>query len=637
MNCFAICKLCSTNSSKMKESTTKKKEKDKEFIDQVDNDSTYGVIDSTTSEIPDNEEKNKKTNSIHSPQSTKTTNVSFRFRAKKVLFGNDRLSQPSILKDNVKENTKSTNRKSLPIFCNKNKRELPKLPVPIVDDEKSNEKNGKRQISFDDKVNEVYESIYPEIDSIVDPFYSKLNEGQGTQKYDYPIFNNKSKKSTGREKNQDDPIYTSASQIYGGSEDAYSSIVSNVGGEKENGYAKMSERKDNDPDNNIPMVDEDLPSTSIANNSVSVNLDALYAKIKRPINKHINRNMELENPRFEDSIPILSNTDNSILPKNDNITSDSLYQQLDESGSGSIVSSHSRNPSYRYITVRETVDVVRERIRNQQEEAFREGNNNNNNNIIPQGREHYYSSINEYESVGDGNISDNIYDINTSYTANYLKKNNEGVRIIRPKIVPSTTYPSIRRMYDNRTVLNKINSRSISMAEIAKNNSNVKTINIKQLGKDYDKTSSSNNNDNNLKKNLSNSYNHSWSSSLDNAITFISEILGEQTPVEDIMDDAINISYDIFSSSIDKMKNISDSMISSRTNYSEIGSQTDCITKIPQRSNRKKSVDVETQTKIVKKVQEETLKKKIEPRLVHPKDYVSTIDLSNERSWPLKK
>lgn len=45
--------------------------------------------------------------------------------------------------------------------------------------------------------------------------------------------------------------------------------------------------------------------------------------------------------------------------------------QLEESESGSIVSDgSSQNPSYRYLTVRESVDIVRERIRRREMERF---------------------------------------------------------------------------------------------------------------------------------------------------------------------------------------------------------------------------------------------------------------------------
>uniref|UniRef100_A0A0K0FM06 Uncharacterized protein n=1 Tax=Strongyloides venezuelensis TaxID=75913 RepID=A0A0K0FM06_STRVS len=414
MNCFKICKLCSSNSNKFEVELSKTNRNNQDGVDQADNDSTYGVIDTSPSVSAESNENNKKSILINSPQSSKILNVSFRHKAKKVLFGGgDRLSQPAIVKETAKDNSKIVNRKSLPLFNTKNKRELPKLPVPSINEGATFSNNDKKnlfistkEVSFDEKTNEVYESIYPETDSIVDPFYTKIIN-ENTQKYDYPIFNNKSKKNYGKEKSplNEDPIYTSASQIYGGSDDAYSSILSNVGGEKENGYAKMTDRKgSNDSDNNIPMVDEDLPSSSTAQNPVPINIDALYAKIKRPSNKEVNKNKDVNN---KVPISITTNIDNSLSQKIDNTIPDSFYQQLDESGSDSIISSNSQNPSYRYITVRETVDVVRERLRRHEEELSRDGSSN----MANQGREHYYSTINEYESVGDGNISDAIYDM----------------------------------------------------------------------------------------------------------------------------------------------------------------------------------------------------------------------------------
>ncbi|CEF61260.1 Hypothetical protein SRAE_0000038600 [Strongyloides ratti] len=667
MNCFSICKFCSSNSNKLNVESPQKKEYYKENLDQTDNDSTYGVIDTQDSLTIENTEKNRKSIIINSPQPSKIINVSFRHKAKKVLFGGDRLSQPAIIKEPTKDSNKLLNRKSLPLFNSKNKRELPKLPVPSINENTSSVNNenknlfiSSKKISFDEKANEVYESIYPETDSIVDPFYTKIiNDNKNTQKYDYPIFNNKSKKNNVNEKNQinDDPIYTSASQIYGGSEDAYSSILSNVGGDKENGYAKMTERKSsNDSDNNIPMVDEDLPSSSTVQNSVSVNIDALYAKIKRPSNKEGNKNKEVNNKEtnFNDSIPTSITNDNKILQKVDNPTFDTLYQQLDESGSGSIISSNSQNPSYRYITVRETVDVVRERIRRHEEELSRERNNN----VGNHGREHYYSTINEYESVGDGNISDNIYDItnSSSTTTNYInsKKTNiindksstsntiNRVRIIKPRIIPSTTYPNMNKILYNNNYNNQSNikTKSCSMAEINnihKKRSNVHTINIKLTGEKFKETDKNVEPDINLKKTFLSSFDISWSSPLDNAITFISEMLGEETPVENVFDDTFNISYNIISASIDKIKDLSDSMIMSRTNFIDNGCQTERITKIPKVTERKKSIDIGTQTSNIQKIFEDNKKKLQRINKISSKDYVSTIDLSNERSWPLKK
>uniref|UniRef100_A0A0K0EQQ6 cGMP-dependent protein kinase n=1 Tax=Strongyloides stercoralis TaxID=6248 RepID=A0A0K0EQQ6_STRER len=664
MNCFSICKLCSSNSNKLSMKSPKKKENNIESIDQVDNDSTYGVIDPQTSITIENNDSNKKLSSLNSPQPSKIINVSFRHKARKVLFGNDRLSQPAIIKENTKDSSKILNRKSLPLFSSKNKRELPKLPVPSINENNSSSNNdGKnlfitsKEIPFDEKANEVYETIYPETDSIVDPFYTKIiNDNKNTQKYDYPIFNNnKCKKGNGKEKNQinEDPIYTSASQIYGGSDDAYSSILSNVGGDKENGYAKVTERKNsNDTDSNIPMVDEDLPSSSTVQNPVSINLDSLYAKIKRPTNKEKNKEKNCLETTSKDPIPSsITNDSNKLLQKVDNTTFDSLYQQLDESGSGSIISSYSQNPSYRYITVRETVDVVRERIRRHEEELSRERNNNVNN----PGREHYYSTINEYESVGDGNISDNIYDItnSSSTTTNYMNSKNlninnklstsnptNKIRIIKPKIIPSTTYPSMKQVLLNNNYNNQsqIKTKCVSMAEIDtlhKNNSNIHTIDIKLTGRKFNENLLESNI--NLQKTFLSSFDLSWSNQLDNAITFISEILGKETPIENVFDDTFNIGYNIISSSIDKIKDLSDSMIMSKTNFIDNGCQTERISKIPKVLERKKSIDIGTQTYNIQKIFNINKNKLSKINKTISKDYVSTIDLSNERSWPLKK
>lgn len=73
---------------------------------------------------------------------------------------------------------------------------------------------------------------------------------------------------------------------------------------------------------------------------------------------------------------------------------ESIYQ-LDESGSGSITSSGSCNPSYRYLTVRESLGVIRERIRRRNEESNYATTENNS-----PAKEHYYSTIsNDYDSV----------------------------------------------------------------------------------------------------------------------------------------------------------------------------------------------------------------------------------------------
>lgn len=90
-------------------------------------------------------------------------------------------------------------------------RELPKLPKKAF--------NRNNIPSIDDPTNPTYESIDVENDSISDPLYSKVDENPSSQRYDYPMFRNKQ----GKKKHPaDEPLYTSASQIYsGGSEDPY--------------------------------------------------------------------------------------------------------------------------------------------------------------------------------------------------------------------------------------------------------------------------------------------------------------------------------------------------------------------------------------------------------------------------------
>lgn len=82
-------------------------------------------------------------------------------------------------------------------------------------------------------INPTYESIDAENDSISDPLYSKVDENPASQRYDYPTFRTKIIASTSAAaaaaakqrklpSNTEEPLYTSASQIYsGGSEDPY--------------------------------------------------------------------------------------------------------------------------------------------------------------------------------------------------------------------------------------------------------------------------------------------------------------------------------------------------------------------------------------------------------------------------------
>uniref|UniRef100_A0AC35UFX9 cGMP-dependent protein kinase n=1 Tax=Rhabditophanes sp. KR3021 TaxID=114890 RepID=A0AC35UFX9_9BILA len=646
MNCFSFCRLC----SKPNTTSRNKNVVDGKAVERpsIDTDSTYGNIDSV-----DAIEDNVQLNNV-SP----AKGISFRAKAKNVIFGCERFShQNTPIRDDSK---KQANRKSFPIFSStkkqdNEKRKLPKLPVPSPSDNSTNNLNvgaanpkklQTRQVSYDDKGNEVYESIYPEIetDSIVDPFYSKLNEPSSSQKYDSSVFSKFCKKNMIPVTTQDDPIYTSASQIYGGSEDPYSSIISNSGDKDTHGYSRVKDTKSSDDLNDrIPMVDEDVReiNNGASTSHVPINLEALYAKINRPKERMSN------GFRCQKSTDSGVHANTSPNKNNETPSHDLIYQQMDESGSESIISSNSRNPSYRYITVRETVDVVRERIRRQQEEGSQQ-------NIIqinegpPPIREHYYSSINEYESVSDA-PTDNLQR-NGSGAANYLMSENQrpippispvperyGVKknIYKPRIVNSTTYPSMQNIGSSplRSInIQQIgNSRSHSMAEISNSTpikkATIRTISIqltdskKKIAEDEEI----------LKRGFSASRDSNWSTPLDHVISIMTEFMGE--PAQDILEDSISLISNIVTTGIEKAKELNESKCENKT-ILESGSQTDRFTsQIPRKVVRKASFDAETQTS--RKVFQEIRKKSLVPN-VGNRDYVSTIDLSNEKGWPLK-
>ncbi|MCP9256996.1 hypothetical protein DINM_000224 [Dirofilaria immitis] len=185
--------------------------------------------------------------------------------------------------------------------------------------------------------NPTYESID------MDPLYSKLgNGGPVVKRYDYPIFTPESQPAV----TTDDVLYQSASHIYAGvSEDPYRE---NVNMESSRSY---------------------LANGQVENRT----LDHLYSQIQRG--------------------PSISRTINSStyrpLPSNE------LATEYISSGSDKT----NREPSYRYITVRESVDAIRQRL-----------NERNPSSNVPQSvvvdgcgsvREHYYSSIggSDYETL----------------------------------------------------------------------------------------------------------------------------------------------------------------------------------------------------------------------------------------------
>ncbi|VDM57009.1 unnamed protein product [Angiostrongylus costaricensis] len=246
---------------------------------------------------------------------------------------NERHSQPAA-KCAVVGDESSSLRASAPLQMG---RALPQLPADmysVID------KSRKTNVPFADEGGiPMYESIDPENDSVIDPLYSKLGDVTSVRherKYDYPIFSGR--KLSAVPLTHDDVVYQSASQIYtiGGSEDPYSSITS-------------------EPRRNGIGADRDEDSSGI--------YDPGYAKLKPELSKSV---------RYKECIQRTEREADQLYSKN---------------GDGESMSS--REPSYRYITVRENADVVRERLRQQGQ-------------LTPPAREHYYSVIgNEYETVSD--------------------------------------------------------------------------------------------------------------------------------------------------------------------------------------------------------------------------------------------
>uniref|UniRef100_A0A915ETF8 Uncharacterized protein n=1 Tax=Ditylenchus dipsaci TaxID=166011 RepID=A0A915ETF8_9BILA len=290
-----------------------------------------------------------------------------------------------------------------------------------------------------------------------DPVYSKVDENLPSLRYDYPTFSSRERT---RKPVVHEPFYTSASlhsQIYsGGSEDPYSSIISegvNVRADENNsttydtGYARVK-------------GDASKPTNSLR---AKHNLDALYAKINRraaatasssssrhllePCTSSAGASGIASANNIKLRSPIVAPPPHNFLPTS--TVTDQPYQ-LEESGSGSIASGSSQNPSYRYLTVRESVDVVRERLRQRDHELTNGQRNIRGLDHFPL-REHYYSTIaNEYESVGDENPRSNNYGLNNGSEAGsstYSTHNNTliiaflGMALIETTRASSTSPP----------------------------------------------------------------------------------------------------------------------------------------------------------------------------------------------------
>ncbi|CAJ0938046.1 unnamed protein product, partial [Mesorhabditis belari] len=242
-------------------------------------------------------------------------------------------------------------------------RALPELPDSTYS--AINKNRSEKEIEYaDGPATQLYESIDRDNDSTIDPLYSKVTENRSTRRYDYPVF----MKNT-RAKETDDPFYQSVSQIYApGSEDPYSSIASEP-------RVALAQQEDDSSSAYDPGYAKVKPSTKAEREKTEAELDQLYSKIRR-------------NER-RDAVSPLPGTSHQIdlIQTNGEV----LREDLGRAASGQEGDDTSgREPSYRYITVRESAEVIRERLRQQGQ-------------LGPGGlpiREHYYSTIgNEYETV----------------------------------------------------------------------------------------------------------------------------------------------------------------------------------------------------------------------------------------------
>uniref|UniRef100_A0A915PI82 Uncharacterized protein n=1 Tax=Setaria digitata TaxID=48799 RepID=A0A915PI82_9BILA len=254
------------------------------------------------------------------------------------------------------------------------KRALPKLPELSARHENKNA--GAVYSTIDRSVLAINQNISflysegptnPTYESIdVDPLYSKLENGDpsSVKRYDYPIF--ASDRDSLPAIAPDDVLYQSASQIYAGvSEDPYSSITSQTGGDAnyDIGYSQVRE-----------TMNVELPRNYIANvQAESRTLDHLYSRIRRG--------------------PSMSRAANSSTYRS--LPSSEFATEYTSSGSDKT----SREPSYRYITVRESVDAIRQRLNEIPSSNMPQSTVTDI--CAPPVREHYYSSIggSDYETI----------------------------------------------------------------------------------------------------------------------------------------------------------------------------------------------------------------------------------------------
>ncbi|PAV84405.1 hypothetical protein WR25_19994 [Diploscapter pachys] len=352
---FTVCTVISMASILAMCACCRKNPKNRE-----EEDGAYGVIPTTvtTASSGDN---------AHS-----TGGVAFRSLTK-IARLQDRHSHSQQHSKDKPKSTKST-RTSAP------DRALPQLPADLYSAIDKTRRSNLDDIEYADEAsNPMYECIDVDNDSMIDPLYSKVGPTarHGERKYDYPVFAGKheNRPANGRlpmpstsDRNvnpaSEDPFYQSASQIYGpASEDPYSSINSDTradagdGDSCDPGYARVKTTED-------PKKLEQLEITERE-------LDKLYSNIRRSTRNQVDDS--LNTPQAHVPIDALSNI--PVAP--------TTSSQIDTQ------SISSREPSYRYLTTRESAEVVRERLREQGR-------------LAPPIREHYYSTIgngNEYETV----------------------------------------------------------------------------------------------------------------------------------------------------------------------------------------------------------------------------------------------
>ncbi|KAK0402296.1 hypothetical protein QR680_016255 [Steinernema hermaphroditum] len=576
---FSLCPTCGLSKRKKK-----KAKEPKPPPEDDDPDNTYGVIPP--------------------PESTTdgaVSAVSFRNNGKQRSFLLSRYSQPPANPKRAETNS----RKSVPSTS----RELPSLPAF------SNAATNLSGIPhIDDSAQAMYESLDPDDESVSDPVYSKVEDnsagpsGASQKQYDYPIF---SKHRKGKKMSAEDPLYQSASQIYtAGSEDPYSSIVSEGKNDDSSGIYDVGYAKVHDKAGPSTVASSSRPAVI----PIPKSLDHLYSKIKRdPTRKRSNSPSPGPSHISPSTVVLPASAPNTrIVPI---IMSNTTARQENESGSGSIVGSDlSREPSYRYITVRESIDVVRDRVnRQQQQQQQQQEQMQRSASSSAPIREHYYSTIgNDYESVGEST----------------------------PPTHPPTAAtlpPSGQRFSINRSTIPSVHSpSSANLDPLTLSVGSPETPPKPPTSPIPDRYGSRQNTDTP----------RSAASNCD-VVTVIADLLGDDGAATQMLNDGISMGAELLSG---RRAQPSSSRRCQTTQTREIPFKTSGIPVAPvHRKNSSSCQDISTQTATERRASTSSVvsgsssaKKKaykMSPSRSMPmptaQDYVSPIDLGTERNWPL--